>query len=126
MTSLERLNDELNRLFDLFNSEYYGGQLRKPVIAVQTNDKKEKSRLWQLFNVQDRFCPFAGGGSECAAALRSASACAAANLSFIESLAGCSGAGGFAVNSVFFSCMAVYSAHLVSSKEKSQLFTTSP
>lgn len=62
MTSLERLNDELNRLFDLFNSEYYGGQLRKPVIAVQTNDKKEKSRLWRLFNVQDRFCPFAGGG----------------------------------------------------------------
>lgn len=36
MTSLEKLNEELNRLFDLFNEKFYSGQLRKPVIAVQT------------------------------------------------------------------------------------------
>lgn len=45
MTSLERLNDELNRLFDLFNTEFYSGQLRKPVIAVQTNGGRGRQRL---------------------------------------------------------------------------------
>lgn len=45
MTSLERLNDELNRLFNLFNTKFYGGQLRKPVIAVQTNGGRGRQRL---------------------------------------------------------------------------------
>lgn len=45
MTSLERLNEELNRLFDLFNNHYYSGQLRKPVVTVQTNGGQGRKRL---------------------------------------------------------------------------------
>lgn len=45
MTSLEKLNIELNRLFDLFNDRFYSGQLRKPVVAVQTNGGKGRRRL---------------------------------------------------------------------------------
>lgn len=44
MTSLEKLNEELNRLFDLFNEKYYSGQLRKPVIAAQTNGGRGRKR----------------------------------------------------------------------------------
>lgn len=46
MTQLEKLNDELNRLFDRFNEKYYGGQLCKPVITAQTNGKDRRTMGW--------------------------------------------------------------------------------
>lgn len=63
MTSLEKLNEELNRLFDLFNEKFYSGQLRKPVIAVQTNGGHGRKRysmgwctcdkVWKDHNTND-------------------------------------------------------------------------
>lgn len=44
MTKLEILNVELNRLFDVFNEEYYSGQLQKPIIAIQTNGGRGRNR----------------------------------------------------------------------------------
>lgn len=65
MTSLEKLNEELNRLFDLFNERYYSGQLRKPVIAVQTNGGRGRKRysmgwctcdkVWKDHNTNDYY-----------------------------------------------------------------------
>lgn len=46
MTRLESLNIELNRLFDIFNKQFYNGELRKPVIAVQTNGREARTMGW--------------------------------------------------------------------------------
>lgn len=50
MTPLEKINTELNRLFDVFNKHYYGGEISKPVIAAQTNGKVGDAMGWCTCN----------------------------------------------------------------------------
>lgn len=37
MNAIEKLNSELNRIFDIFNQKYFNGEINKPVILAQTN-----------------------------------------------------------------------------------------
>lgn len=46
MTPLEKINSELNRLFDIFNDHYYNGKIQKPVIIAQTNGKDRGTMGW--------------------------------------------------------------------------------
>lgn len=46
MTQLQKLETELNRLFDLFNQKYYSGSLCKPIIVVQSNGKDRRTMGW--------------------------------------------------------------------------------
>lgn len=50
MTQLEKINAELNRLFDVFNKHYYKDEIKKPVIAVQTNGKDSSTMGWCTCN----------------------------------------------------------------------------
>lgn len=50
MTLLEKINAELNRLFDLFNKHYYNGEIRKPVIVAQTNGHNAGAMGWCTCN----------------------------------------------------------------------------
>ena len=45
MQQLIKMQAELNRLFDLFNDHYYGGQLRRPIITIQSNGGRGRKRL---------------------------------------------------------------------------------
>lgn len=45
MKNLEKLNKELQRLFDLFNTRYYNGELKHPVITIQSNGGRGQQRL---------------------------------------------------------------------------------
>ena len=45
MKNLEKLNKELQRLFDLFNTRYYNGELKHPVINIQSNGGRGQQRL---------------------------------------------------------------------------------
>lgn len=46
MKTLDSINQELNRLFDLFNEHYYAGELVKPIVAVQSNGRKSRAMGW--------------------------------------------------------------------------------
>ena len=46
MTAIDRLNAELNRLFDIFNDKYFNGDLEKPIIISQTNGKDKSTMGW--------------------------------------------------------------------------------
>lgn len=50
MILLEKINAELNRLFDLFNKHYYSGEIRKPVIVAQTNGHNAGAMGWCTCN----------------------------------------------------------------------------
>lgn len=43
---IEKINAELNRLFDVFNKHYYKGEIKKPVIVAQTNGKNPYAMGW--------------------------------------------------------------------------------
>lgn len=46
MTAIEKLNAELNRLFDLFNEHYYSELIKKPIILAQTNGRNGNTMGW--------------------------------------------------------------------------------
>lgn len=46
MTAIDKLNSEFNRIFDLFNNQYFKGELEKPIIITQTNGKDKLSMGW--------------------------------------------------------------------------------
>jgi len=46
MNQLEKLTDEIRRLFDLFNEHYYAGELARPVITIQTNGRERRVMGW--------------------------------------------------------------------------------
>lgn len=50
MTGIEKMNAELNRLFDLFNEHFYKGEIQKPVIVAQTNGKDSNTMGWCTCN----------------------------------------------------------------------------
>lgn len=50
MTQIEKINSELNRLFDIFNKHYYNNEISKPVIVAQTNGKDRSTMGWCTCN----------------------------------------------------------------------------
>ncbi|NLD49119.1 MAG: SprT family zinc-dependent metalloprotease [Clostridiaceae bacterium] len=50
MVILEKINAELNRLFDLFNKHYYNGEIKKPIIVAQTNGHNAGAMGWCTCN----------------------------------------------------------------------------
>ena len=46
MVTLKNVIEELDRLFAIFNQHYYGGQLIKPVISIQRNDRNRLTLGW--------------------------------------------------------------------------------
>lgn len=46
MSAVDKLNSELNRLFDVFNEHYYRGEIEKPIVMAQTNGKDTTTMGW--------------------------------------------------------------------------------
>lgn len=44
--TIEKINAELNRLFDVFNKHYYKGEIKKPIITAQSNGKNSYTMGW--------------------------------------------------------------------------------
>lgn len=50
MNAIEKLNSELNRIFDLFNDKYFNGEIDKPIILAQTNRTEVFTMGWCTTN----------------------------------------------------------------------------